>query len=80
MEHDIKLHLDIIGGIRFHIHLSWRGILFLWEADTSAPNLVWMKSIAVWLNWPPVQWETAYYPKLGTMTGIISKKTEPLRR
>jgi len=57
------LYLDLLGEKRFHLCFSRRGICFLWEADTSAPNLVWMKSIAVCLNWPPVQWETAYYDR-----------------
>ena len=64
MEHDPRpLNLDLIGETHFRLCFSWKGVCFLWEADTSAPNLVWMKSIAVWLNWPPVQWETAFYDR-----------------
>ena len=57
------LDLDLVSPKRFHIGWSWKGICLSQEADTTAPNVVWMKSIAIWWHWPPVQWNGGFYDR-----------------
>ena len=50
------------GPVSFGADFYWREatIVLGWVAETSAPNMVWMRIISIKLGWPPVRWVTAF--------------------
>jgi len=46
----------------FHFSLDWedKAIILSWVAETSAPNLVWMRLITIKWRWPPVKCVTTF--------------------
>jgi len=56
-----KLRLEK-GPAAFHFSLDWedKTIILMWVAETSAPNLVWMRLITIKWRWPPVKCVTAF--------------------
>ena len=56
-----KLRLEK-GPAAFHFSLDGedKTIILMWVAETSAPNLVWMRLITIKWRWPPVKCVTAF--------------------
>ena len=56
-----KLRLER-GPVAFHFSLDRedKAVILQWVAETSAPNLVWMRLITVKWRWPPIKSVTAF--------------------
>lgn len=56
-----KLSLEV-GPEVFQFFPSWRdkAIILSWVAETSAPNILWIRLITIKWRWPPIKCVTVF--------------------
>jgi len=56
-----KLRLEVYpAAFHFSLDREDKAIIFQWVAETSAPNLVWMRLITIKWRWPPIKCLTVF--------------------
>ena len=60
MERPLRLEVDKKKVFSLQVSLSDRAIILSWVADTSAPNLIWMRLVTIKWRFPPVRCVTCF--------------------
>lgn len=54
MDPQRKLCLKTIGDTHFSFKRDFLSLVFWWQRDTEAANIVWVRVVVVGIHWPPV--------------------------
>lgn len=51
----MELCLEVDREKIFSLQFSDRAIIISWVAETSAPNIIWMRLVTIKWRWPPIK-------------------------
>ncbi len=60
MERPLCLEVDKKKVFSFEFSKSDRAIIISWVAETSAPNMVWLRIVTIKWRWPPIKCVTCF--------------------
>lgn len=49
-----KIYLRVIGKPEFTLRRDFLSLIFWWQRETSAKNVVWVRVLVVGIHWPPI--------------------------
>jgi hypothetical protein len=60
MERKLRLEVSTEKTFSLEFSRSDRALILSWVAETSAPNIVWMRLITIKWRWPPIMCVTCF--------------------